>query len=327
MGEVTPEVSNDLVEMETKNGEIRKVYPEIAEFFASRKTAEMEWRLYGVEYDKKVNDAVYEKQIVAIAAGQSFDTYEVREEVQRALHEERRTAETKYNDMISSRRARRNNPAGNPNSWEILSKSPRKEVAWIVDNCMDNESYALTILKYLPATIDELWVIAKDDNNMCGVFDQYFERALAAGVIKDADISGALREWSALGNYIRRNFGGHAFADVRQRLRPIIKAEVAYALEKAKAEWQGYDEARAENVRRNRSEGAKKAAETRRRNQELTAHVARRSGVESTPAEQENEALASEENDTVVIPQISTQSAMTGEYFRSDIQPVLTVGS
>jgi predicted RNA-binding protein with PUA domain len=37
----------------------------------------------------------------------------------------------------------------------------------------------------------------------------------------------------------------------------------------AKAEWQKLDEAHAENVKHNRSEGAKRAAETRRRNREM----------------------------------------------------------
>src|SRR5215212_9935615 len=104
MGEVTPEVSNDLVEMETKNGVVRKVYPEIAEFFSSRKAAELEWNLYRAEYQKKISDKVYEGAVDSYRAGRSFDEYSARLFVNEAVNTENREAETKYNDFTRTRR-------------------------------------------------------------------------------------------------------------------------------------------------------------------------------------------------------------------------------
>lgn len=276
MGEkITEEVSNDLVEMDD-NGDVRKVYPEIAEFFAARKAADLEWVLAQAERTKAVQDVVYEKKVAAILAGtfDRFDEYAETRAAERQTHTGYATAERKHADFINPARlnSRQRRENGNPSSWEMLTASPHKEVKWIAENCIQDNSYeALKILKHLPSTMDELYRIAKDDYDMCGVFDQYFDRAKAAGVLKDEDMPASAREWMALSNYIRRTYGGGYIRDMNQRIRPIVKAEVEHALAKAKAEWQGMDEARAENISRNRSEGARRAAETRRRNREAAA--------------------------------------------------------
>lgn len=314
---ITEEVSNDLVEMDV-DGTPRKVYPEIAEFFAARKVAEVEWTRAIVAREKAISDAVHEKKLAAIDAGtyDEFDRYSTQSQVEREIQSMPQERSDKYSDFMEPGRlnSRHRRTHGNPSSWEILTASPHKEVKWIAENCIQDNPYeALKILKHLPSTMDELYRVAKDDYEMCGVFDQYFERAKAAGVLKDEDMPVSAREWMALSSFIRRTYGGGYIRDLNQRIRPIVKAEVEHALAKAKAEWQGLDEARAENIRRNRSEGAKKAAATRAANRAAGESLAEDLAV----AEAQVKEILEQE-----IPQISTQSAMTGEIFRSDIKPI-----
>lgn len=279
----------------------RDVYPEVAKFVTSRREAAAEHTVTQRRIQRERQRYLWEKEDEWYAdparPQNTFNEYITgrqwdREQAQ-TNGETLFSAENKYNDfMMGSRRgpSHRSN-RDNPNSWEILRDEARaaghKEVAWIVDNCLDNEQEAGILVKYLPATIEELWSIAKDNHDMCGVFDRYMERAVNAGVLNDAELPSALRETRALHSYIRRIYGAGYIQDLMARVKPIVKAEVEAAVAKARAEWQGLDEAYAENVHRNRSEGARRAAETRRRNREAEAKQAAEATLDRVLADRE----------------------------------------
>lgn len=290
--------AEELVEITFRDGRnrevTRKVYPEVAKFITSRREGEGEWRRFTREYDRERQRIAWEKEDEYYAAGNpegSFDAYSTMRQYDRDRREARHTAERKYYDLIqaSALRPRNRNNPDNPNSWETLRQEAEaaghKIVTWLVDHCLDQESEATVIVKYLPATSEELWTIAKEDHEMCEVFDRFMNQATAAGLFKDEELPASVREVQALRQYVSRNYGRDYIKPLMDRVRPIVKAEVAEAVVVARAEWESellakYQEATdmRELLRSladshpliqthlNRSDAARRAAETRRQN-------------------------------------------------------------
>lgn len=228
----------------------RQVYPEISKFFTSRKEAE---QTYNIEYRKASRARqvhLWEKEDEWYANPEnrngSFDEYSAgrRWDRDETNHESQRAVSSRYSDFTNAhaRRAGNRTNADNPNSWEILrteaAAAGHKVVVWIIDNCMDNEHEALQILHYLPATPDELWKAAKEDHDMCQVFDSFMAKAEAAGILGPEDIPGAMREMQALNNYISRNYGSSYTREIKTRILPVVKANAEYEVKIAREAWE-----------------------------------------------------------------------------------------
>ncbi|MET9385326.1 hypothetical protein ABZY09_30705 [Streptomyces sp. NPDC002928] len=69
-------------------------------------------------------------------------------------------------------------------AWDALKGSPDPLVKWIAENCEEYHSAAATILKALPATLEELDELAAD-RDWCSVWDGFRNDAIRAGVISD----------------------------------------------------------------------------------------------------------------------------------------------
>lgn len=262
----------DLVEI-PYHGETRLVYPEIAEFIKALDEAQRDHQREMAKIHREYAEAEYTKRMDWLSNPandpRGWDSYSALGADRQAHRRAQSAAEAKLTDLTSARaylpRYRHN--ADNRNLWqELHNKSTHPVVRWIVENCRDYESEALIILQHLPASIDRLWEVAKEDNDMCSVFDDFMIQAKAAGVLEglDVHVPVSTKERMALRSYIRRTYGSGYTRDLMPRIDRIVKTE----LDAAKAEWQKLDEAYAENVRHNRSEGARRAAETRRRNRE-----------------------------------------------------------
>lgn len=248
--------AEELVEITFRDGRgrevTRKVYPEVAKFTTSRKEAEREWYNFSRQYDRERQRACWAKEDEHYAdpanAEGTFDSYNFIREYDRERRQstlaDRHTAERKYYDFIQAsglNRRNRNNP-DNPNSWEILRQEAEAAghniVTWLIDHCLDQEAEATTIVKYLPATTEELWKVAKEDHEMCQVFDRFMVQAQAAGLFKDEELPASVREVQALRQYISRHYGGGNVQPLMERVRPIVKAEVAEAVAAARTEWE-----------------------------------------------------------------------------------------
>lgn len=244
----------ELVEVTFRNSReeevVRKVYPEVAKFITSRAEARGEFELSKRRLTRERQQYIWDKEDEYYAdpthAAGTFDWYTVGHNWDRerdAAGGGLRDLEHRYNDFVmgssfaSPDRYRRENP----NSWEILRNEARaaghKMVVWLVENCLGSEHEASILVKYLPATVEELWAIAKEDNEMCGVFDRYMEQAIAAGLFANSDIPASLREQRALRGWLTRTYGSSYARELTPRLKPIIKAEREDAVTKARAEW------------------------------------------------------------------------------------------
>lgn len=266
----------------------REVYPEIAKWQNSRVEAQQAYEV-AVRLARRVRQQYLwdkEDEWYRDPANRpnTFDEYVVGRQYDRDTSrsddpETLRNLEHKYTDFINvgARRPNGRHNVDNPNSWAILHEEAQaaghKTITWIIDNCMDNEHEATIILRYLPAAVEELWEIAKDDHEMCQVFDRYMERAEAAGVLQTGDVPEALRERRAIRSYLRRVHGTGYIREIMEHVDRIARVEREAAVATARAEWQQLDAAREENIRRNRSEGARRAAETPRRNAEAAQSV------------------------------------------------------
>ncbi|MGW6275708.1 hypothetical protein [Streptomyces sp. NPDC055060] len=67
-------------------------------------------------------------------------------------------------------------------AWEALKVSGDPLVKWIAENSVAYREQARCVLVALPATIDELDDLA-DGNDWCGVWDEFRQQAIAAGVV------------------------------------------------------------------------------------------------------------------------------------------------
>ncbi|MGW7073513.1 hypothetical protein ACWGII_39620 [Streptomyces sp. NPDC054855] len=67
-------------------------------------------------------------------------------------------------------------------AWEALKASGDPLVKWIAENSVAYREQARCILAALPATIDELDDLA-EANDFCGVWDEFRQQAIAAGVV------------------------------------------------------------------------------------------------------------------------------------------------
>jgi len=273
----------------SENGITHNVYPEIAEFFAMRKKADLDLRLTDLRNARDFHEKEYTLQIEAIERGDTtYDAYSATSEARVVQRTASRAAQTAHSDT-------------NTAAWRLLTESSHKEVKWIAENCRSYETECLTILRYLPSTLEELWSVAKDHHGMCEVFDQFAEQAEAAGLFsKDGSKTPEVIKYRTdISRRLRRDYGSATTRSVLNYLEEYARLNLAAA----QAHWQKLDEAHAENVHRNRSEGARKAAETRRMNaQELANKVASTPGADvadvvSVPeAEDIREALKEEVN-------------------------------
>lgn len=302
--EADNKVKQELVKISFKtgrNGEIeREVYPEIAKFIASRREAEQAMRLAQRAASRARQEYIWKKEDEFFAdsshAVEGFDDYNAGREWDRQNIDMSHSAiERRYVDFTYP--SRRGHPA-RPNSWDILhdeaQEAGHKEVVWIVDHCLDNNHEASLLLRYLPATVDELWKAAKEDHDMCVVFDRYMEQALAAGVLTDKDIPAAVREMSAMMNWFRRNFSSASAGEARTHVRRIVAVEREAAVAEAREQWDKEllaKYAASQDMREllrslaqdhpviqthlNRSDAARRVAEARRANREVADRLER----------------------------------------------------
>lgn len=307
---VTPEVEATLVPITYKR-EQKRVYPEVAAYLTQRQ--EIDWT-----YEDAVNAAhteysrsetEYTRQVQR-EHGRYFDRYEHSED-RAAQMEWRRVRDAK---TLEADRVKRDALEGLKTG---LTSSSNLIVKWIAENAIfasqgqEVEEYGRDILAILPATTEQIWAEAKDKRGMCDVFDRMYNDAEAAGIFTDGAPLPGFRELMALRNYIRRNYGDSYTRDIMRNVDRAVKAireDYDKRLTEAKAEWEGLDEAW-------RSERSRRAAATRAANREA--------GTERliVPQPVPEVTLSSAEQDRArPIPQISTQSAMTGEVIRSEIR-------
>lgn len=295
------ESADSLVEIEFTNvrGDTvtRKVYPEIAKFVQARKAAEIELDNDRRRIRRAQQTYVWQKEDEWLAQHgdtSNFNEYETQREYQR-LHPNdiQRAAEQRYWRFVNAEYRGHGTREGEQlNSWAQLrtdaEAAGHATIVWIIDNCMDNEHEAGILLHYMPASVDELWTIAKGDHDMCGVFDRYMERAERAGIFKDEDLPLAVREYHAMSNWVRRTWGQRYVRDAMTQVKRVVRVERETALADARAQWDREllaKYAESQDMREllrslaqdghgtiqtylNRSDGARRAAETRRRNQE-----------------------------------------------------------
>lgn len=245
------------------------MYAEVEEYFRTANLRERDYARAIRDADYAFQNELEDLRWKAEDEGRRYDSYGDDRDATRACRSRRDAA------CEAAEEAKQ----GTADARNLLLNSEHKEVAWIAREILFNnkssevEGHAKTILRALPATTEQLWTLAKDDHGMCEVFDEYFSQAEAAGIFGEKETIAA-REMAALRNYIRRTYGSGYVVNFQRHLDPAlkaIKADYERKLAEAKAEWQQLDAAHAENVHRNRSEGARRAAETRRRNAELAA--------------------------------------------------------
>jgi hypothetical protein len=70
-------------------------------------------------------------------------------------------------------------------AWKALKGSADPLARWIAENCEDYRYEATHVLRALPASMDELDALARE-NGWCGAWDDLRRRAEQAGVLPDA---------------------------------------------------------------------------------------------------------------------------------------------
>ena len=262
-----PSAATELVSARWRTTE-RRMYPEVAAYLSSFREVQR-------NYDRAINESHFARQSAEREAtyaaedeGRYFDRYD--NATDRATHRAYIDAQTAANNAASTAKT-----AALAALKAGLVNSEHKEVAWIAENCLFNnqgdevEGYARDILAILPATTEQIWEEAKDNRGMCDVFDRFYDQADSAGIFTSGNPLAGAREMAALRSYVRRTWGQGYTRNLQPQIDRIVKAvreDGEKRLEAARAEWQRLDEARAENTAHNRSEGARRAAETRRRN-------------------------------------------------------------
>lgn len=322
--------ASDLVTITFRNGRnaevTRPVYPEVAKFIASREEARVQYEVDMRAADRAKTLWLWEKEDAYYAdpshVSGTYDNWNDARSYERdpSNGQSRQSIDREYNHFVRGS-GRNSSTEERPNSWAVLrqeaSAAGHKTPVWIIDNCMDNEHEAFIIMQYLPATIEELWTIAKEDHEMCGVFDRYMERAEAAGILRDGDVPAALREMRALQSYIRRTFGGNYIREFMQRVNPIVKTELEAAKADAVKQW---DTELLEHLKTAKVTDATVETLLRALAPEhpvLQTHLNRSDAAKAAHARRQEQMT---ETGAVDIPQITTQSAMTGEIVRSNIQ-------
>lgn len=242
----------ELVTVTFRNGRnqevTREVYPEIATFITSRLEAEGQFYAAQRLARRARQQYIWDKEDEFYAdlgrTGMAFDASMAGRDWDRANPEDTsRRSEERYMDFVngSARDSANRHRREHPNSWEILRSAAQaaghKEVVWLVDHTLSDEYEATILVKYLPATVEELWEIAKDDHEMCHVFDRYMELAEEAGVFSDTPVPASLREQRALRNWLRRTYGDRYARDIIPQLKPAFRAEREDAVATARAEW------------------------------------------------------------------------------------------
>jgi hypothetical protein len=106
-------------------------------------------------------------------------------------------ADAAYSDYLSAARAAEAECRITINTaWNALRQHPDPLVGWIVDNCKDWQAQAQEVLQVLPATFDELSVLA-EEQDWCHVWDRFRDQAIDAGVLdapEPRDVSDAREE-------------------------------------------------------------------------------------------------------------------------------------
>lgn len=123
----------------------------------------------------------------------------------------------------------------NGDHWEDfaeLAKSADPLVAFIGRNCADYPDEAETILKALPATIEELEDIAIE-RHWCSRWEAFMRKAIEEGVVTPAPTTPELADFK---KWLRLSYG--RTPSLERRLRAAIAAEVAAGVAAAQAEQQ-----------------------------------------------------------------------------------------
>lgn len=119
----------------------------------------------------------------------------------------------------------------------IFAESSDPLVAWIGKNCRDYAEYAVEVLKILPATREEIEEIGTV-NGWCSTWGRFVERADAAGVLPASTVSA---EWRDLRSWIAAQYG--TAPEANRRIKAVVAAERALAVEEYKAQQQANTEA------------------------------------------------------------------------------------
>ena len=182
--------------------ENRQMLPEVAVFIEARDRAEETYRAARERVDAKY-----------LAAVEGLDYHS----------EERRGQQSSANrerDAVWAQHRVSTNEA-----WNKLTQSSDPLVRWIAENCKEYQTYALDVLKVLPATVDELDELAQDED-WCNIWDQFRDRAVKAGVIPGAKPLSPARQ--ALLDYVNNYCCGLSRAR-RKRLTALMDGLVAEA--------------------------------------------------------------------------------------------------
>lgn len=109
-------------------------------------------------------------------------------------------------------------------AWNDMKASSDPLVAWIAENCQEYYSYAIQILKVLPADLAAINQVASD-KDWCDTWEQFLERATEAGVVPSAPALSASRQ--ELVRWFKYNFSGtrSAVAELLQRVDAVVAAE------------------------------------------------------------------------------------------------------
>jgi hypothetical protein len=112
-------------------------------------------------------------------------------------------------------------------AWQGLKESTDPLVRWIAENCKDYQGEAISILRALPASLDDLDTIAYDAS-WCSVWGEFREAAERAGVLPGVTPPVPLTvEQTAFMAYITYNITGNrrTVAEIQRRL--LLVAEEA----------------------------------------------------------------------------------------------------
>ena len=112
-------------------------------------------------------------------------------------------------------------------AWKLLAASENPLVAWIAQNCRDNDDEARTVLENLPLDYAGLVTLADDKDWCTDTFDPYLRRAVEDGVVTGPATS---PERTALLNLADDwELNRSDILTLSQHLEKIVAAEVAAA--------------------------------------------------------------------------------------------------
>ena len=107
-------------------------------------------------------------------------------------------------------------------AWNALTQSSEPLVRFIAENCKDYQSYAVEVLRVLPATVDELDELA-DDQDWCHIWNQFRDRAVEQGLFGEIPKPSEAR--IAMNTWLREDYG--MGRESYNKLNRLVNAVVA----------------------------------------------------------------------------------------------------